>query len=814
MFPFALPSSLSNYRMVSSSCELTDCCYSPETNVVIRTNQLLIFLFLLGGLKALYGQAKESKTVESATHATIHGTKRLTWEDDIASRLVAGVDRFLLRQIEASVEGRAKHWKRDFSSIEKYNNSVATNRKRLAHIVGVRDERVPFDDPELIATTTQSARIGIGNGFVVDQVRWPVIGDIHAEGLLLSPSNRDAVADIVAIPDADLTPEQIAGLASGVATESQFARRLAESGCRVLVPTIVSRTQGQFSPAGGRSHDLTNREFLYRSAFELGRHLIGYEIQKVLAAVDWFTKNQDVDNSKVGVIGWGEGGLIALFSGAIDTRIGSVCVSGFFDSRQELWQQPIDRNVFGLLEQFGDAELASLIVPRKLTIEAAKGPEFELKSGTRGAPAILRTPDIQSVRNEVQRAKQLVNGLVHQSIELIESKGGDGPFCSDTALAEFLSGLDVEFSASINVKPFSLSRAIPNATDRSMRQIREIDRHNQWLLRESPFVRKQFMKKLDTSSIGKFTASAEEYRQFFSEEVIGHFDLDFLPQNARTRLVYDKPSWLGYEVVLDVFPDVIAYGILAMPKNIKSGEKRPVVVCQHGLEGRPQDILQGDHRAYHDFAAKLAERGFITFSPQNLYIFRDRFRTLQRKANSIKKTLFSVIVPQHQQIVNWLKTLPSVDHDRIAFYGLSYGGKSAMRIPPLVPDYCLSICSADFNEWVDKNASTRNPHSYVWTGEYEIFEFDLGSTFNYAEMAALIAPRPFMVERGHFDGVASDETVGWEFAKVRHLYAARLKLPADHCQIEWFDGPHTINGKETYEFLHHHLNWPKPTEED
>jgi hypothetical protein len=79
-----------------------------------------------------------------------------------------------------------------------------------------------------------------------------------------------------------------------------------------------------------------------------------------------------------------------------------------------------------------------------------------------------------------------------------------------------------------------------------------------------------------------------------------------------------------------------------------------------------------------------------------------------------------------------------------------------MRIPPLVKNYCLSICSADFNEWVAKNASTRLPFSYVWTGEYEIFEFDLGSTFNYAEMAALICPRPFMVERGHFDGVGED----------------------------------------------------------
>ena len=168
--------------------------------------------------------------------------------------------------------------------------------------------------------------------------------------------------------------------------------------------------------------------------------------------------------------------------------------------------------------------------------------------------------------------------------------------------------------------------------------------------------------------------------------------------------------------MLDVFPDVIAYGILLLPKDLKPGEKRPVVVCQHGLEGRPQDVADPkvDNPAYNQFAAQLAERGFITFAPQNLYIFKDRFRTLQRKANPLGKTLFSIIVPQHQQIVDWLKTLPFVDRERIAFYGLTYGGKTAMRIPPLVKDYCLSICSADFNDWVWKNASTRSPYSYVW----------------------------------------------------------------------------------------------------
>ena len=350
---------------------------------------------------------------------------------------------------------------------------------------------------------------------------------------------------------------------------------------------------------------------------------------------------------------------------------------------------------------------------------------------------------------------------------------------------------------------------LPNAAARQARQVEQIDRHNQWLLRESPYVRKQFMSKLDTSSVAAYEKSVEHYRKIFYNDVIGRFDEKPLPFNAHTRKTYGGEKWDGYEVVLDVFPDVIAYGILCLPKDLKKGEKRPVVVCQHGLEGRPQSVIgKKDYHYYKAFAAKLAERGFITFAPQNLYIGGDKFRTLQRKANPLGKTLFSIIVPQHQQIVDWLKTQPNVDPERIAFYGLSYGGKSAMRIPPLVKDYCLSICSADFNEWVDKNASTRNPRSYVWTGGYEIFEWNLGSTFNYAEMAALIAPRPFMVERGHFDGVGDDWTVAWEFAKVRHLYAAKLKLP-DRCQIEWFVGPHSINEKGTYEFLHKHLNWPK-----
>jgi hypothetical protein len=377
-------------------------------------------------------------------------------------------------------------------------------------------------------------------------------------------------------------------------------------------------------------------------------------------------------------------------------------------------------------------------------------------------------------------------------------------------LEKFLKGLAPEAKLADSGKAPEHLRQKFDPKPRQQAQLHEIDRHNQWLLTESGYTREEFLKKLDTSSLEKYEQSAAPYRKFFYEEVIGHFQTPVLAPNVRSRTYYESNSLTCYEVAMDVYPDVIAYGLLLVPKDIKPGEKRPVVVCQHGLEGRPQDTIGEPGKGYYSaFSTKLAERGFVTFAPQNLYIFGDRFRTLQRKANPLKKTLYSIITPQHQQIVGWLETLPFVDPKRIAFYGLSYGGKTAMRVPALVTDYCLSICSADFNEWVWKNASTRSGYSYVWGGEYEIFEFDLGSTFNYAEMAALIAPRPFMVERGHFDGVAPDETVGYEYAKIRRLYSARLKIP-DRTEIEWFVGPHSINGQGTYKFLHKQLNWPEP----
>src|SRR5262249_48917799 len=160
---------------------------------------------------------------------------------------------------------------------------------------------------------------------------------------------------------------------------------------------------------------------------------------------------------------------------------------------------------------------------------------------------------------------------------------------------------------------------------------------------------------------------------------------------------------------------------------------------------------------------------------------------LQRKANPLGLSLFSFIVRQHERTLDWLATLPFVDGDRLAFYGLSYGGKAAVYVAALPPSLCLAICSGRFVDWASRNASIDFGGSFMFFGEYEMPEFNFGPTFNYAEMAALIAPRPFMVERSHDDGVDIDELVAYEYAKVRRLYGKLLRIP-ERTAIEFFVG--------------------------
>jgi cephalosporin-C deacetylase-like acetyl esterase len=423
----------------------------------------------------------------------------------------------------------------------------------------------------------------------------------------------------------------------------------------------------------------------------------------------------------------------------------------------------------------------------------------------------LAAPSLAEVRAEVERARPFFQGLrVSAKLQLVASAGGDGPPGSDEALSAVLAAAGVKEKLAASAGPPERLTGAVDPTARMHRQFDQLVSHTQELVRQAPRRREQFWAKADATSAQNWQSSTKFYRDYIWNEVIGRMPDPDVPAHPRTRLIYDEPKFRGYEVVLDVWPGVFASGILLVPKDLRPGERRPVVVCQHGLEGRPSDVADphSDSQTYHRFAARLAEEGFVTYSPQNPYIGEDRFRIIQRKGHPLQLSLFSFILGQHQRTLEWLAQQPFVDPKRIGFYGLSYGGKTAVRVPPLLDAYALSICSGDFNEWVWKNTSVESSYSYLLTREYDMIEFDFANVVNYSDLANLMAPRPFMVERGHNDGVAPDEWVAYEYAKVRRFYDMKMHLP-DRTTIEFFDGPHTIHGEGTFAFLRKFLRWPQ-----
>ena len=246
------------------------------------------------------------------------------------------------------------------------------------------------------------------------------------------------------------------------------------------MPTLIDRTDEFSAGPLVRKTNLTHREWIYRMAFETGRHIIGYEVDKVRAAVDWFTRPGEPKRAIL-VIGHGEGGMIALYAAAVDTRIDGRCCQRLLRPREGVWQEPLYRNVWGLLEEFGDAEIGSLIAPRTLEIQICPGPEIAgpppapPKGRNTAAPGRLTTPSREAVEGEIKRLMGLrIPGEKNLKISSVDAQ----------------------------VTPVNLTDARPHFDPRARmkRQVDQLVDYTQAVIRTSELRRYAYWAKADSSS--------------------------------------------------------------------------------------------------------------------------------------------------------------------------------------------------------------------------------------------------------------------------------------------------------------------------
>jgi hypothetical protein len=321
---------------------------------------------------------------------------------------------------------------------------------------------------------------------VVRAVRWPVLDGITAEGIVFEPAARGCV---VAVPDADEPPERFGA-----------AQQIAATRFTVVVPALISRADTYSGNPSIRMTNQPHREWVYRMTYRIGRHVIGFEVQKILAAVDWCKATT--------VWGYGEGGGLALYAAALDDRIKTVGVSGYFGPRESVANEPIYRNVWGLLRDFGDAELAALIALRKVIVDPAPGP---VVAAARFAAA---------------------SGC---STGLAEARGASGHRGRDRPGAGSWSGYR---DGTLDRTP-SIEIPLQDSDGRQLRAIREIETYCLRLIERSDAERTRVWKR----------DGPEGVRARLRTELIGELPRDSGSARPRSREIAAGPNWRGYEVV-------------------------------------------------------------------------------------------------------------------------------------------------------------------------------------------------------------------------------------------------------------------------
>ncbi|MHC4212286.1 MAG: alpha/beta hydrolase family protein [Planctomycetota bacterium] len=165
--------------------------------------------------------------------------------------------------------------------------------------------------------------------------------------------------------------------------QKDFAIAICRSGFAVAAPEI--------SCFGERLTDFSHLEkgapktckHTAALASHLGGSVLGMRVMDITRLIDYLETRPDIDTSRLGMMGISGGGMLTFFTTAIDQRIRSCVISGYFCTFEHsiLGVSHCPCNFVPGLGQFGEmSDIAALIAPRPILIEAgSRDPIFPIK---------------------------------------------------------------------------------------------------------------------------------------------------------------------------------------------------------------------------------------------------------------------------------------------------------------------------------------------------------------------------------------------------------------------------------------------------
>lgn len=245
----------------------------------------------------------------------------------------------------------------------------------------------------------------------------------------------------------------------------------------------------------------------------------------------------------------------------------------------------------------------------------------------------------------------------------------------------------------------------------------------------------------------------------------------------------DQGTYIRRAITYSSEPGCRTTGFLCLPKSALSGNPAAGVLCLHptdlqlgyrvvvGLGGRP-------HRQY---AAELAERGFVTIAPSYPLMadYQPDLEQLGYRSGTMKA------VWDNMRALDLLDELPQVCRRPYGAIGHSLGGHNAIYTAVHDPRIQAIVSSCGFDSFLDYYGG--NLKGWVQARYMPALQQYLGAPekvpFDFYELIAALSPRGLFVNAPLHDGNFRHDSVdriGKAAQAVYQLYGAAERLRVEH----------------------------------
>ena len=331
-----------------------------------------------------------------------------------------------------------------------------------------------------------------------------------------------------------------------------------------------------------------------------------------------------------------------------------------------------------------------------------------------------------------------------------------------------------------------------------------------WSLRENPELAAYFeseVSKLEQQNeLSQFQSAAEwnEAKPKLREQLFDMLGLNPLP--ARTPLqpvvegTTEEAEFVVERVHYQSMPGLYVTGNFYRPKNADKPLPTILYVCGHG-QVKKDGVSYGNKTHYHYHGSWFARNGYNCLIIDTLQlgeiegIHHGTYKMNRWWWNSRGYTPAGVEAWNCIRSLDYLETRPEVDASRIGVTGRSGGGAYSWWISALDERIRCSVPVAGITSLRD--------HVVNGCVEGHCDCMFMVNTFrwDYAKVAALVAPRPLLISNTDKDTIFPLEGVVDIHRQVRHIY--RLLDADKNLGLQITEGPHS----DTQELHIHAFRW-------